>query len=54
MAQRNEHLEDHLKPLSTISTYTIERGDPDPRGYAVVAGDGRTIGEVNDLIVGTH
>ena len=42
-----------MRPLSEISNYTIEKGDPDPRGYNVISGDGRTIGEVDDLIVDT-
>ena len=42
-----------MKALSDISNYTIEDGDPDPRGYTVVAGDGRDIGRVEDLIVDT-
>ena len=42
-----------MKPLSEISNYTIEKGDPDPRGYTVVSGDGTTIGRVEDLIVDT-
>ena len=42
-----------MKPLSEISNYTIQRGDPDPRGYKVLAGDGRAIGDVEDLIVDT-
>jgi stress response protein YsnF len=43
----------NLRPLSEISNYTIEKGDPDPRGYAVVSADGRQIGRVEDLIVDT-
>lgn len=54
MAYNQDHLEAHLKPLSEVSSYTIERGDPDPRGYTVVAGDGRRVGEVNDLIIDTE
>lgn len=42
-----------MKPLSEVSNYRIERGDPDPRGYTVVAADGRDIGEVDDLIIDT-
>lgn len=46
-------LGDNLRPLSEISSYTIEKGDPDPRGHTVISGDGRRIGEVEDLIVDT-
>lgn len=42
-----------LRPLSEISNYTIEHGDPDPRGYEVRTRDGRRIGRVEDLIVDT-
>jgi uncharacterized protein (TIGR02271 family) len=47
-------LGEHLKPLSELGQYDIEKGDADPRGWAVVSGDGQPIGEVDDLIVDTH
>lgn len=53
MAHSHDHLGADMKPLSEISNYTIEKGDPDPRGYSVVSSDGRTIGRVEDLIVDT-
>ena len=54
MAHSHNHdLGADLKPLSEISNYTIEKGDPDPRGYDVFTRDGRRIGEVDDLIVDT-
>jgi uncharacterized protein (TIGR02271 family) len=53
VAFSQQHLEDNLKPLSDLDRYTIEKGDPDPRGSAVVTSDGRRIGEVVDLIVDT-
>jgi uncharacterized protein (TIGR02271 family) len=43
-----------MKPLSEVSNYSIEPGDPDPRGYTVVAADGRQIGDVDDLIIDTQ
>jgi uncharacterized protein (TIGR02271 family) len=46
--------EEHLKPISELSNYTIEQGDPDPRGYVVLANDGSIVGEVEDLIVDTR
>ena len=49
----DESLGTNLRPLSEISNYTIEKGDPDPRGYQVMSPDGRTIGRVEDLIVDT-
>jgi uncharacterized protein (TIGR02271 family) len=53
MAHSHDHLGADMKPLSEIPNYTIEKGDPDPRGYSVVSGDGTTIGRVEDLIVDT-
>lgn len=54
MAESNPYVGEHLKPLSELSNYTIEKGDPDPRGYTVVADDGTVIGEVEDLLVDTR
>lgn len=53
MAHSHHDLGPDMKPLSEISNYTIEKGDPDPRGYSVVSADGTTIGRVQDLIVDT-
>jgi uncharacterized protein (TIGR02271 family) len=53
VAHSYEHLGPNLTRLSEFSGYTIEEGDPDPRGYTVVSPDGRDIGEVEDLIVDT-
>lgn len=41
----------NLKRLSELPDYTIEPGDPDPRGWTVSMPDGRTIGTVRDLAV---
>jgi len=49
----NLNFAEHLKPLSELSTFKIEPGDPDPRGWNVVTTDGRTVGEVDDLVVDT-
>ncbi|TKD50940.1 photosynthetic reaction center subunit H [Sphingomonas baiyangensis] len=38
-----------IAPLSAGDQFWIASGDPDPRGYAVVAADGRTVGTVSDL-----
>lgn len=53
MAISHHHLGDNLKPLDELDNYTIEKGDPDPRGSTVVTSDGRRLGEVVDLIVDT-
>lgn len=42
-----------LRPMSELSNYKIETGDPDPRGWTVVGPDGR-IGHVVDLLVDTQ
>jgi uncharacterized protein (TIGR02271 family) len=42
-----------LRPLGELDSYSIEKGDPDPRGYQVTSHDGRRIGRVEDLIVDT-
>jgi sporulation protein YlmC with PRC-barrel domain len=39
--------------LSRMPEYRVERHEPDPRGWTVVNGRGRTVGEVKDLIVDT-
>lgn len=36
-----------------LSGYEIAEGDPDVRGWEVIGKDGRRIGEVDDLLVGT-
>ncbi|MBX9796832.1 photosynthetic reaction center subunit H [Sphingomonas sp.] len=38
-----------IVPISTAGDFTVERRDADPRGYAVVAADGRKAGVVTDL-----
>src|SRR3954452_21519293 len=48
------NLEGHLRPLSELGSYTVEKGDQDPRGWTVVTGQGTRIGEVEDLIVDTQ
>ena len=53
MTHSYKDLGSNMKALSDISNYTVEHGDPDPRGYTVVGGDGRDIGRVDDLIVDT-
>lgn len=42
-----------IVPLSDLHTHKIASGDPDVRGWPVVAGDGRTIGRVDGLLVDT-
>ena len=37
--------------LSRMRDFRIDRGEPDPRGWSVVNGDGRPVGDVEDLIV---
>ncbi len=39
--------------LSRLSDYTVDKHQPDPRGWDVINSEGRNIGEVKDLIVDT-
>ena len=39
--------------LSRMPSYAVERHEPDPRGWTVVNGLGKKVGEVRDLIVDT-
>ena len=54
MALRQLDLESHLKPISELRNHTIEKGDPDPRGWSVVSAGGESVGSVDDLIVDTN
>lgn len=42
-----------IVPLSDLHTHKVASGDPDVRGWPVVAGDGRTLGRVDGLLVDT-
>jgi sporulation protein YlmC with PRC-barrel domain len=42
---------DRLARLGELSGYKVADGDPDPRGWEVVAADGQRVGHVEDLIV---
>ena len=42
---------DRVVPLDELSGYAVARGEPDVRGWDVIAGDGRRIGEVDELLV---
>ena len=54
MALNQLDISEHLRPLSELDSYTVEKGDPDPRGWTVVGADGRRIGTVADLLVDTE
>jgi hypothetical protein len=43
-----------LTPISELSNYKIEAGDPDPRGSTVVGTAGSPLGTVLDLLVDTE
>lgn len=45
--------ERQLEPLHQLNDYTVAAGDTDPRGWDVVARDGRRLGRVEDLVVDT-
>ena len=42
-----------LMPMSELSNYKIEAGDPDPRGWILVGTAGHRLGTVVDLLVDT-
>src|SRR5687768_18538591 len=45
---------DRVVPLDELAGYRVARGEPDVRGWDVIAGDGRRIGEVDELLVDTE
>lgn len=47
---RNDNL-DRVVPLDQLSDFKVADGDPDVRGWEVVASDGRKIGEVEQLLI---
>jgi len=53
VASHHTHSEDQLRPLSEFGNLTVEKDDPDPRGWSVVGNDGHPIGTVVDLLVDT-
>lgn len=54
-AERSEHPdmtsegENLMAPLRVAKDFFVESRDPDPRGYTVVAADGRSAGTIRDL-----
>lgn len=42
---------DRIIPLDQLDDFTVAEGDPDVRGWEVLASDGRKIGEVDELLV---
>jgi uncharacterized protein (TIGR02271 family) len=42
---------DRVIPLDDLDDYQVAEGDPDVRGWDVIASDGRKIGEVDQLLV---
>jgi uncharacterized protein (TIGR02271 family) len=44
---------DRVVPLGQLDDFKVAEGDPDVRGWTVVASDGRTIGEVDELLIDT-
>jgi hypothetical protein len=43
-----------LERLSRMDGFTVDRHEPDPRGWTVVNREGQRLGEVKDLIVDTE
>ena len=44
---------DRVVPLDQLDDFKVADGDPDVRGWEVIASDGRKIGEVDQLLVDT-
>lgn len=42
---------DRVVPLDQLDDFEVAEGDPDVRGWEVLASDGRRIGEVDDLLI---
>jgi hypothetical protein len=42
---------DRVVPLDQLEDYQVAEGDPDVRGWEVIASDGRRIGEVDELLI---
>ena len=42
---------DRVVPLDQLDDFEVSEGDPDIRGWEVLASDGRKIGEVDDLLI---
>jgi uncharacterized protein (TIGR02271 family) len=45
---------DRVVPLGQLDDFKVAEGDPDVRGWEVVASDGRKIGEVDELLIDTN
>lgn len=52
VAERTEAPE-YLASLKELTDYQVAEGDPDPRGWEVIGGDGERIGRVHELLVDT-
>ncbi|HEX6037139.1 PRC-barrel domain-containing protein [Longimicrobium sp.] len=44
---------DRVVPLGQLDDFKVAEGDPDVRGWEVLAADGRKIGEVDELLIDT-
>lgn len=44
---------DRVVPLDELDDFRVADGDPDVRGWDVIASDGRKVGEVDELLVDT-
>ena len=53
MSDKHEH-RTRIAPLSTIGKFEVAKDFRDPRGWAVLLGDGTKVGKVNELIVDTE
>jgi uncharacterized protein (TIGR02271 family) len=53
MTMANEPM-DRVVPMNQLSGYKVADGEPDIRGWDVMASDGRRLGRVDDLLVDTQ
>jgi uncharacterized protein (TIGR02271 family) len=53
MENRMANEMDRVVPLDELDDFKVASGDPDVRGWDVVASDGRKIGEVDNLLIDT-
>ena len=49
----NEVARSGIVPLKELDDFKVAKGDPDVRGWDVIAADGTEVGEVEELLVDT-
>lgn len=49
----NDNTMDRVVPIDELSDFKVADGDPDVRGWDIIASDGRRIGKVDNLLIDT-